>query len=440
MSKFRRLMPHQKRGLAWACRNRDQRLAILWDMRLGKTLLTIRWIERMQHLPALIICPLAVLPNWQLELRAEGHGTYDLHDPKTRKFINDFGPGPRDSFHIANYETIRNNPELCRFPWQAVVLDESPIIRNPQAKITKICTSRFKHVPARALLSGYPTPSRLLEIFPQLQFLYGQYKGYKDFWSFRKDYYEPHFTGYGWQPKKGTLDTIQRDIHSLGSVLRRKDVGIGSSVITETRYAELPPQLRKEYLKIEKEFARSDGSTTKWKVVIDNWLRKLCGGPHKDKLLLDLLEGELEGEKAVVWFAYNEDLRRIQSLLRKKGRTVSVIHGGVSVPDRKIAIKRFNGPGANIMLANVGAGRYGQDFSAADTAIYYSLNYDNDHYQQSKERIIHPLKGGMVLLVHLITKDSIEEDVWTALQTKQLEGGLSRRPVWGVTSRRLGKA
>lgn len=430
---YRRLLPHQRIGLRWACRVPDQRLPILWDMRLGKTLLTVRWIERMEHLPALIVAPLSVLPTWERELLAEGWPPLkiaNLNDKRERELSFAEGLEAVEAWYLINYEALRLNPWIADQPWKAVVLDESVTIKNPQAKITKLCTSAFSHVPARAILSGYPTPNKMSEIFSQMQFLYGGFLGHRNFWTFRKEYYRTHFSGFGWQPKPGTLETIQKEVHEAGLVLRRKDVNLGSAVVTQPRYAPLPPALAREYRKMERDFASSDGRTTKWKVVINNWLRQLCGGPHKDKLLFELLDDELAEEKAVVWFTYTKDLLRVRQMLKKRRRPFCEFHGGTSLSERKAALRKFERPGATVMLANPAAARYGTDWSVADTAIYYSLDYNPDLYEQSKNRIIHPNKKTPVLLVHLLTKDTIEEDVVEALRQKKLEGGMSMRPVW----------
>jgi len=426
---LRRLFPHQKSGLAWALKKKEPRYAFFWEMRLGKTLMTIRLIERERHFPCLIVSPLSVLGVWQDELAEEGHASMDLHDLKMRKRLLE--DGEHLDWNLVNYDALRNNPDLCHWPWACVVLDESPAIRNPQTQISRVCTSRFSHVPAKVILSGYPSPEGLENLVQQFIFLRGEFMGHRNYWTWRSEFMERAFWGYGWQPKKGTVQAIKEAIKRHSSVLRRKDLGVGPRLVESTRYCELPPEMRSEYRKMERDFAGSDGQTTKYKPVVDMWLRQLSCGPHKDRILFEVLDTELRKEKVVVWFAFNEDLRRIRRLLKKRKRAVWSITGATPSSERKISIGRWSKSGTGILLCNVACGKYGLNFSAADTAIYYSKTYSGDAYRQSRERIAHLAKTGQqVLLLHLTTRDTIEEDVEAVLAEKHLLGGESMRPIW----------
>ena len=74
----RRLRPYQEQGVAYA--NRIRNPALFFQMRLGKTLPTIRWAKSLKPrnpragLRALVVAPSGALGSWTRELELEGSG------------------------------------------------------------------------------------------------------------------------------------------------------------------------------------------------------------------------------------------------------------------------------------------------------------------------------------------------------------------------------
>ena len=128
--KLRPLMPHQKSALTWA--RKFRRIALFLEMRLGKTLVAIRWAKHKPYkTKILVVAPLSVLPTWQEELVKEGVSPNDIQfirgSLSERLKISSYV----DGWFLINYESLRATPSLASRRWTHMILDESMRIRNP---------------------------------------------------------------------------------------------------------------------------------------------------------------------------------------------------------------------------------------------------------------------------------------------------------------------
>ena len=75
----------------------------------------------------------------------------------------------------------------------------------------------------------------------------------------------------------------------------------------------------------------------------------------------------------------------------------------------------------NVAILTIASSAKGQDWSVADTAIYYSNEYSNDLRSQSEDRICHPKKKLPLLIIDLNTESSIDEKVRKILKDKNFD-------------------
>lgn len=410
----RRLLKSQRIALA---RSRGRkRVAFYLEMRLGKTLAAIRWAKRHGRRRVLVVCPLSVLKVWEQELAMEGIRTVNL-----RTLAGMGWPMP-DGFYLINYELLRKRRELTDLYWDCVILDESTTIRNPKSAISKLVTVEFPHVQYRAILSGYPAPESLLDLFQQFKFLHNKFLGFRNYYGFRNEFYNR--VGHEWFPKSGTIQAIRDEMKRLGAVtLTRKQAGIGERKVYETRYVELPRALAADYRKAEREFAFGD-ELTKWRVVVDSWLGRIAGGEHKDAELAALLSGDLRDVQSVVWFRFNAEIERVAAKLADMpgvGR-VATVTGQVPPHYRGKLLKDFNAGTIRHLLIQERIGKFGLDLSAADTAIIFSQGYEGETRHQKIDRIVHPQKKRPLLILDLVTVNTVDEDILDAIREKDASG------------------
>jgi len=259
-----------------------------------------------------------------------------------------------------------------------------------------------------------------------MAFLNGEFMGCDNFWQFRNKFF--HQVAYDWIPNKGTLSKIKEEVNKHAFVLTRKQAGVGSKKIYEKRYVELPSKARKEYRNLERNFCLGV-EETKWTIVVKVWLARLAGGQpensdfcstHKFHEILYLLNSELRKEQGVIWFRFNLELIYMHHMLEMKGISNDFITGDVSPSAREQTRKRFNQGKFRWLLAQIKCGKFGIDCSAASVAIYYSNSFAYEERAQSEDRIIHPKKKEPVLILDVLTRNTVDEDIYGALRDKKI--------------------
>lgn len=150
------LFDWQAQIVSWAVGVR--RAAIWADTGLGKTMMQIEW-ARLSGDMALIVAPLAVCQQTVREAAKLG---------VTAKYVRDEteldGPG----VYVTNYELV---PCFGPDQFDAVVLDESSILKQSDGKTRTMLIEHFQDVPARLACSATPAPNDPEELTNQAEFL-----------------------------------------------------------------------------------------------------------------------------------------------------------------------------------------------------------------------------------------------------------------------------
>ena len=79
--------------------------------------------------------------------------------------------------------------------------------------------------------------------------------------------------------------------------------------------------------------------------------------------------------------------------------------------NRKDGVNKDGTLNCDVICAQAMLGKMGLPWHASSTAIYYSNHFSGEIRQQTEDRIIHPMKKEPVLIIDLLTKDSIDEDI-----------------------------
>lgn len=180
---IRTLMPHQQNAAAWA-EDKDA-IALFMEMRLGKTLVAIRWVQKKKLEKILVCCPLSTIESWERELALEGEKLVKLVGTaaKRAKALTD---NPDARWYAINYEGLAERGHktysgkskavpspYATLPWECVIVDESTRIRNARAQITKVFLDHLSGARCRALLTGLPNPEGPEDLVTQFLFLHG---------------------------------------------------------------------------------------------------------------------------------------------------------------------------------------------------------------------------------------------------------------------------
>ncbi|MFC0314231.1 DEAD/DEAH box helicase [Gordonia phosphorivorans] len=163
------LRPYQQRGVEWlhALGRIGAGGVLADDMGLGKTvqviaLLACRRDQAPAAPPALVVCPMSVIGNWQRELTrfAPGLGVVVHH-----------GTG-RDAAALSSSATAvvlttfatltRDRESFTGLPWDLLVVDEAQHVKNSRTAAAKAL--RALDVPRRIALTGTPVENRLEDL------------------------------------------------------------------------------------------------------------------------------------------------------------------------------------------------------------------------------------------------------------------------------------
>ena len=451
---LRPFLPHQELAFRYA-ETRD-RIALYMEMRLGKSLVAIRWSLARGYLANLIVAPRATLTSWKEELEMEGQHALIIQGANravVAKLLCHLAKKDQTPIWVlVNPESVIPRQKhgkrpaikspIVSLPWDCVIVDESARIRNPRAMITKVM-ARCTEAPGRAVLCGLPNPEGPIDFFSQFQFLDGNFMMVDNFYKWKDRYYKQDpINPWQFNPKYGTLDAVKEWVHDRAFVLTRKEAKVGSRKVFEKRTVPLNAA-QKKLIKLAKEEYETGTLTTAHILVVLTWLARIAGGFHPETLacvnpakgreLLSLLTGELKGEQTLVWFRFNAELFAISKLLEKAGIPHYCVTGDTPKPDREAYRHDFQKGKIDVMLIQVKCGKVGLDLSASSTSIYYSNTFSNDDRAQSEDRLIHPKqkwKEDTCLLLDLVSEGSIDEDVVEALRAKRQLSNLILIKLW----------
>jgi hypothetical protein len=150
------LHPWQRDIVAWACHR--GRAAIFADCGLGKTFMQLEWARLIHRRGALIVAPLSVARQTVREARK-----IDLEVEYVRET-----PDGEGGIYITNYEML-DHIDADRF--DAVVLDESSILKNYVGKTRTAIIDKFERTPHRLACTATPAPNDVAELTNHAEFL-----------------------------------------------------------------------------------------------------------------------------------------------------------------------------------------------------------------------------------------------------------------------------
>jgi len=433
--------------VAWDYTCQHEYSALLMEQGTGKTLVAIGAIgyryRRNEVRKVLIVAPLSVIPFWKKELARCANFPYTVTDltklkEKERDAQIRFAEKMQNGVLIAiiNYEsTWRYFPGLQRFSAEMIIADESQKIKRYKAKQSRAMHLLGDNIPFKLILTGTPVTQSPLDFWSQYRFLKPSVFG-DNFFRFR---YRYAIMG-GWQHKQVVgyrhLEDLARRAHSIAYRVTKAEALTLPPQVDEELYVELSPKAKSIYVKLSEEFAAllDSGNTVTVPIVLTQLLRQqqVTGGfvkndkgeieqvdDRKLKELVGFFEDFAPDKKVVIFCRFIAELLAIEEVARSHGREVVTLHGGTS--NRGEAVRKFQeDPKATVFVAQIQTGSLGITLTAADTVIFYSTTFGYADYEQARARV-HRIgqKGTSVTYIHLLVKDSIDEDILTALREKR---------------------
>lgn len=410
--------------------------AVLLEMGLGKSVISLSAIfdlclDRFEIRKVLIIAPLRVARDtWPSEIKKWDHlkGLSYSVAVGTEKERKD-ALMKRSTLYIINRENIDwlVNKSGVPFDFDMVVIDELSSFKSYSAKRFKSLLKVRPAVKRIVGLTGTPSSNGLMDLWAQFRVLdLGQRLG-RYITHYRNTYFTPDKRNgqiiFSYKLQPGAEEKIYSQISDITISMKSVDYLKMPECVINTVPVYLNEKERAIYSGFRDDMVASLGTEEIDAVnaaVLSGKLLQMANGAvydeknkahfiHDRKLdaLEDLIEGA-NGKPVLVAYWYKHDLERIQK--RFPVRQLKSSKDIEEWNDGEI-------PVAVIHPASAGHGLNLQ--SGGSTLVWFGLTWSLELYQQTNARLYRQGQKDTVVIHHIITKDTIDEDVMTALTKKE---------------------
>jgi len=430
--------------------------ALFWDLGTGKTatainLLRLKCIQEKKILKTLILSPLIVCDNWYREF--EVHSNIAKHvqvltgnsKQRTTQLLQGYHERGERIF-ITNHEALSMKEiykALSDFQFDCLIIDESHKYKNPSGKRTKLVhqladqpNCRFRYI-----LTGTPITNSPLDIWAQMRIL-SPYITSDNFYAFRAKYFEDqnarmpkHIHFPNWKIRKGAEDALHKKIYKHADRVEKRDVlDLPPFIRTRVNVALTPVQARlyKGMCEDFMAFLNDAACTADLAIVKALRLQQLVSGLFKEDLtdkpkriesnrpavLKEVIESLPSDAQFIVWCVFKESYVQVGEVLEEMGITHSFLTGKQTYDEKNMSVEMFQNGKSRALVANQAAGGVGVNLQNATYSIYFSRNFSLEQDMQSEARNYRAGQTKKVQRIDLVTPDTIDEHILTALANK----------------------
>lgn len=421
---------------------KQPKIGLFLDMGLGKTIITLQAIYELKYnrfavQKVLIIAPKKVAEaTWQREAQKwDGVGILRISTvlgslSKRVKALNT----PAD-IYIINRDNVTWLVDYYKndWPFDMVVADESSSFKNHAAKRFKSLAHMYSHIKRMILLTGTPTPKGLIDLWAQIYLLdRGQSLG-RTYTSFREHYFIPDQRSqtviYSYKPKDTAENDALRAISHLCVSMKSEDYLTLPPVIEDIVPVQLSPKAQRDYDEMETRMVlelveSGEEITAVSAAALSTKLQQLANGAVYDELrnvheihdckieaFKELIE-QLSGKPALVFYNFKHDLERLKAALDKSKLIVKELKGATEE-------REWNEGKIDILLAHPASTAYGLNLQdGGNHVIWFGLNWSLELYQQANKRLHRQGQKEKVIIHHLISIGTRDEDMMEALNRK----------------------
>lgn len=407
---------------------------LMLDMGLEKTVITLTalWqlaLDSFDVSRVLVIAPKRVAEDtWPKELAKWEHLTGLTSSLVLGSAAERKAALQRKAFlYIINRENVAWLVKNHYWDFDMVVIDELSSFKSNKAERFKAMKKVRPMVTRIVGLTGTPAPNTLMDLWPQMYLMdMGQRLG-RFIGGFRDRFFLPDKRNreiiYSYKPREGAEDAIYALISDICISMKAADYLDMPERIDNRIEVSMSPKERKLYDDFQKDMVLSIGDEeldATNAAALSNKLLQMANGAvycedkkvipiHDRKLdaLEDLVEGA-NGKPLLVAYWYKHDLQRIKARF-KNARCI----------DTAKDIDDWNAgqiPLALIHPASAGHGLNLQDGGC--TIVWFGLTWSLELYQQLNARLWRQGQKHTVVIHHIVTKGTHDEDVMRALENK----------------------
>jgi SNF2 family DNA or RNA helicase len=408
---------------------------IFLDMGCGKSIITLTalWelaLDSFDIGKVLIIAPKRVAENtWPREIEKWQHLkglTYSLVLGSKKE--REEALKKKTSLYIINRENVAWLVKNYKWEFDALVIDELSSFKSNKAQRFKA----LKKVRPKLLrvigLTGTPAPNSLLDLWSQIYLLdlgkrLGRFIG-----GYRERFFKPDKRNrdiiFSYKLREGAEERIYELIEDICISMKAVDL----LDMPDKIYSRIEVSMDSKEMEIYEKFKRDMIITHKGEDIdainaagLSNKLLQMANGAvySEDKKVvnihdkkLDALEDLIEaanGKPVLVAYWYKHDLSRI--LKRFDARTIKTSKD----------IDDWNGGKISVGLIHPASAGHGLNLQEGGSIIiWFGLTWSLELYQQLNARLWRQGQKNTVVIQHIVTKGTHDEDVIKALENKDM--------------------
>lgn len=399
-----KLFPHQQKALEMT--KGMNKVAYYLDMGLGKTFVATEKAEELGTNIILVVCQKSKLEDWENHFN-EFYPKYD-----TMVYKKQLPEIKDNTVIIINYDLIWRREVFKKLKKFTLILDESSYIKSETSKRTKFIL-RLKPTNI-ILLSGTPIGGKYEELYSQIKLLG---------WNITKEAYWNNYIKFfmldigGFKKRKVTgyknVEHLKQMLRQHGAVFMKTEdvVELPETIEYEMKIKNISQYLRfKKDRLIEIDGVELVGDTSLTKLL---YLRQLVSMYNKNKYerVAELLEST--EDRIIIFYNFKYECQKLQEICKKLKKPVSVVNGDTR------DLKNYEQYDNSITLIQYQAGAMGLNLQKANKIIYFSLPLSSELFEQSKKRTHRLGQQRSCFYYYLITKKSIEEDIFETLKQRK---------------------
>lgn len=408
---------------------------LILDMGLGKSVITLTalWdliLDSFDCGRVLVVAPKRVAEDtWPKELAKWDHLrglTYSLvmgSEKERRQALM-----KRAFIYIINRENVSWLVENYRWDFDTLVIDELSSFKSAKAQRFR-ALKKVRPLIKRVIgLTGTPSPNTLIDLWPQIYLLdMGQRLG-RFVTHYRERFFVPDKRNremvYSYKPREGAEQRIYELIGDICISMKAADHLKMPDLIANRIDIQLNQQERKLYDTLKKDMVLKlkDGEIDAVNAAaLSGKLLQMAGGAVYDSegrtlrihdRKLDMLEDLIEaanGKPLLVAYWYKHERDRIQERFQVREILTSKDIDDWNAGKIPVALMHPASVGHGINLQQGGS-----------TLVWFGLTWSLELYQQTNARLWRQGQKHAVVIQHLVTAGTHDEDVMRALERKDI--------------------
>lgn len=409
--------------------------ALFLDCGLGKTITTLTAINELMYdsfeiSKVLIIAPLRVAQStWKEEIEKWDHlnllrYSIAVGDEKERlKALKQ-----KSDIYIINRENVDwlVTKSGIDFNFNMLIIDELSSFKSHTSKRFKSLLKIRPYFERVVGLTGTPSSNGLMDLWAEFRVLdLGERLG-RYITHYRNEYFLPDKRNgaviFSYKPQKNAEERIYRRLADMTISMKSTEYLKMPELILNELEINLDEEDQTKYKKFKKEMVM---------IIQEKEIDAINAASLSNKLI-QLANGSIYDEDKKFYEVHNKKLDKLEEIIESaNGKPVLVaywfkadkerIEKRFKVREIKTAddIKQWNKGMIDLALIHPASAGHGLNLqSGGSTLVWFSLTWSLELYQQTNARLYRQGQKDTVVIHHLITKNTIDEDIMKSIKRK----------------------